>query len=87
VPACRRAGWAAGRLGGWAGVSVFGDGAIQGCGPDNVTPSCGKPVSTTQPRTLTVTRSTAQPATEVLPAPGGTTGFTPLRTGSRTAGS
>ncbi|WP_405885526.1 DUF4232 domain-containing protein [Streptomyces sp. NBC_01136] len=62
-------------LRGWAGLTVYGDDAILACGAGDSAPHCGKPVNTTDPRPVTVTRTTGPAPTLVLLTPGGKTSY------------
>lgn len=70
------------RLRGWAGVSVYGDSTLHACMPGDTDPTCGKVLSTSEPRTLTVSRSGQGTPPEVRLSHGTTTSFSLLYTGS-----
>jgi hypothetical protein len=61
-------------LDGWAGLSLFGDTTMVVCN-GQVTPNCGKPVSTTEPRSATVTRAPGLTPAPVELAPGAETSY------------
>ncbi|MFE7565641.1 DUF4232 domain-containing protein [Streptomyces sp. NPDC057539] len=64
------------RLRGWPGITFFGDATIQGCAVGDPSPACGKPQSTSRPRSFSITRSSVDTLPDVLLAPGDTTSFT-----------
>ncbi|MFD6721297.1 DUF4232 domain-containing protein [Streptomyces sp. NPDC060131] len=64
------------RLRGWPGITFFGDATIQGCAADDPSPACGRPQSTSGPRSFSITRSSVDALPDVLLAPGDTTSFT-----------
>jgi hypothetical protein len=70
------------RLNGWAGIALYGDSTIQSCTPGQQSPKCGKPLSTSEPRAITVTRVTLGTPPDVPLAPGASTSFTLLWNGS-----
>ncbi|MCF3129460.1 DUF4232 domain-containing protein [Streptomyces olivochromogenes] len=70
------------RLRGWPGLVFYGDGTIKACGPGDHSPSCGKPLSRTEPRSFSVARSPARTLPDVSLAPGDTTTFTLVWKGS-----
>ncbi|MFD7317381.1 MULTISPECIES: DUF4232 domain-containing protein [unclassified Streptomyces] len=64
------------RLRGWPGITFFGDATIQGCAAGDPSPACGKPQSTSRPRSFSITRSSVDALPDVLLAPGDATSFT-----------
>ncbi|MGW0879439.1 DUF4232 domain-containing protein [Streptomyces sp. NPDC002671] len=69
-------------LRGWPGLKFFGDGALRACAKGDISPACGKPVSTSGPRSFSVTRTSEHDLPDVYLAPGHTTSFTIVWEGS-----